>query len=69
MVIAKVVDGIVLICDVDTTDSPELLEAVQRLRESRVPLLGVVFENAKNVRSKLPKRSRSKDLIKRMINY
>jgi receptor protein-tyrosine kinase len=69
MVIAKLVDGIVLICDVETTDSPELLEAVQRLRESRAPLLGVVFENAKNVRSKLPKNSRGKDLIKKMVNY
>jgi receptor protein-tyrosine kinase len=69
MVIAKLVDGIVLICDVETTDSSELLEAVQRLRESRAPLLGVVFENAKNVRSKLPKRNRGKALIKKMINY
>jgi succinoglycan biosynthesis transport protein ExoP len=69
MVIAKLVDGIVLICDVETTDSPELLEAIQRLRESRAPLLGVVFENAKNVRSKLHKNSRGKNLIKKMINY
>jgi receptor protein-tyrosine kinase len=69
MVIAKLVDGIVLICDVETTDSSELLEAVQRLRESRAPLLGVVFENAKNVRSKLPKGNRGKALIKKMINY
>lgn len=69
MVIAKLVDGIVLICDVETTDSPELLEAIQRLRESRAPLLGVVFENAKNVRNKLRKSNRGKDLIKKMINY
>jgi receptor protein-tyrosine kinase len=69
MVIAKLVDGIVLLCDLETTDSPELLEALQRLKESRAPLLGVVFENAKHVRSKLRKNSRSKDLIKKMIRY
>jgi succinoglycan biosynthesis transport protein ExoP len=69
MVIAKLVDGIVLLCDLETTDSHELLEAVLRLRESRAPLLGVVFENAKNVRSKLPKSNRGQALIKKVIDY
>lgn len=69
MIIAKSADGVVLLCDLEITDSADLLEAIQSLRESRAPLIGVVFENAKNVRSKIPKRNRSKGLIKKMIRY
>jgi receptor protein-tyrosine kinase len=69
IVISKLVDGVVLLCDLEMTDSADLLESIQRLQESRAPLLGVVFENAKNIKSKIPKRSRSKDIIKKMIRY
>lgn len=69
MIISKSVDGLVLICDLEITESADLLEAIQRLQESRSPLIGVVFENAKNIRHKMPKRSWSKALIKKMIRY
>lgn len=69
LVISKSVDGVILLCDLETTESVELLEAIQRLQDSGAKLLGVVFENAKNVKSKIPRRSRRKRLIKKLIRY
>jgi len=69
MIISKCADGLVLLCDLDITDSADLLEAIQRLQESRAPLIGVVFENAKNVRNKFHKGSRGKALIKKVVRY
>ena len=69
LVISKTVDAVVLLCDLDVTERVDLLEAVQRLQDSGAPLLGVVFEQAKNVKSKLPTRSLSKRLGKKVINY
>lgn len=69
MIIAKSVDGIILLCDLDTADSNDLLEAIQRLQESRAPLLGVVFENTKNVKSKFPKRTRTRRLIQKLLRF
>jgi succinoglycan biosynthesis transport protein ExoP len=69
LVVSKLVDAVVLLCDVEVTESADLLEAIQRLQDSGAPLLGVVFENSKNIKSKLPQRSRGKSLIKKVINY
>ena len=69
MIISKSVDGVVLLCDLEITDSADLMEAIQRLQESRAPLIGVVFENVKNVGNKVLKRSRGKALIKKMVRY
>lgn len=67
MIIAKSVDGIILLCDLDVADTSDLLEAIQRLQESRAPILGVVFENTKNVKNKFPKPNRGRALIKKMV--
>lgn len=69
LVVSKLVDAVVLLCDLEVTESADLLEAIQRLQDSGTPLLGVVFEKAKNIKSNLPKRSRSKSLVKKVINY
>jgi receptor protein-tyrosine kinase len=68
LVISKVVDAVVLLCDLELTESADLLEAIQRFQDAGAPLLGVVFENAKNIKSKAPQRSRGKNLVKRVIN-
>jgi receptor protein-tyrosine kinase len=69
MIISKSADGVVLLCDLEITDTVDLLEAIQRLQESRAPLIGVVFENAKNVRNKIRKGSQGKAFIKNMVRY
>jgi receptor protein-tyrosine kinase len=69
MIISKSADGVVLLCDLEITDTADLLEAIQRLQESRAPLIGVVFENTKNVRNRIRKESRGKALIKKMVRY
>jgi succinoglycan biosynthesis transport protein ExoP len=69
LVVSKVVDAVVLLCDLELTESADLLEAIQRFQDSGAPLLGVVFENAKNIKSKIPQRSRGKNLVKKVINY
>jgi receptor protein-tyrosine kinase len=69
LVVSKLVDGVVLLCDLEATESADLLKAIQRFHDSGAPLLGVVFENAKNVKSKIPKRSRGKNLVKKVISY
>ncbi|WP_229163131.1 GumC family protein [Fluctibacter halophilus] len=58
LILSKMVDGIVLVCDADKTDTDDVLEAVQRLRESNAPLLGVVLNKVKSVRGSLPYRRR-----------
>lgn len=65
LVISKIVDAVVLLCDLEVTESADLLEAIQRFQDAGIPLLGVVFEKAKNIKNKFPKRSPSRSLIKR----
>jgi receptor protein-tyrosine kinase len=69
LVVSKVVDAVVLLCDLELTESADLLDAIQRFQDAGAPLLGVVFENAKNIKSKIPQRSRGKNLVKKVINY
>jgi receptor protein-tyrosine kinase len=69
LVVSKVVDAVVLLCDLELTENADLLEAIQRLQDARAPLLGVVFENAKGIKSKIPQRTRGKNLVKKVINY
>lgn len=49
LVISKSVDAVVLRCDLDITDTADLSEAIQRLLNVGVPLLGVVFERGKSI--------------------
>jgi Mrp family chromosome partitioning ATPase len=64
-----VVDAVVLLCDLELTESADLLEAIQRFQDAGAPLLGVVFENAKSIKREIPQRSRGKNLVKKVINY
>ena len=56
LVVAKLVDGIILVCDIEKTDSMALIEAVQRLQDAGAPLLGVVFDRSKNVKTRFARR-------------
>lgn len=67
LVLAKYVDGIVLVCDANNTEMSELMEAVQRLRENEAPLLGVVFNKVKHVRSAVSERGKRRSLILRPL--
>ena len=69
LVIAKMVDAVILLCDLDVVESADLLEAIQRCQDSGAPLLGVVFENSRNIKSRIPKRSRGKNVVKKAIDY
>jgi succinoglycan biosynthesis transport protein ExoP len=69
LVVSKVVDAVVLLCDLELTESADLLEAIQRFHDTGAPLLGVVFENAKSIKNKIPQRSRGENLVNKMINY
>lgn len=68
LIVSKVVDGVVLLCDLEVTESADLIDAIQRLQDSGAPLLGVVFENTKIVKSKIPVRSKDRHLVKKVIN-
>jgi len=69
LVVSKVVDAVILLCDLEVTESADLLEAIQSFQDAGAPLLGVVFENVKNIKSKIPQRSRSKNFVRKMISY
>ena len=60
LVVSKVVDAVVLLCDLELTESADLLEAIQRFQDAGAPLLGVVFENTKSIKSKITQRTRGK---------
>jgi succinoglycan biosynthesis transport protein ExoP len=68
LVIAKLVDGIILTCDIEKTDSLALIEAVQRLQDSGAPLLGVVFDRSKHVKARFYKTSMQKHNVKKTSN-
>lgn len=51
LVIAKSVDAVVLVCDLETTDNQDLVEALHRLLNAGTPLLGVVFERVKSIKN------------------
>lgn len=67
LILSKYVDGIIIVCDSDNTESSELVEAVQRLQDSGAPFLGVVLNKVKNVRNKLPHSSKTKRLLKKIL--
>ncbi len=62
LVIGRNVDSIVLVCDLETTESADLIHAIQKLRDVGAPLVGVVFNRVKNMPSKMrtPRRKRFK---------
>tara|TARA_R110002167_G_scaffold269661_2_gene476181 strand:+ start:6332 stop:8437 length:2106 start_codon:yes stop_codon:yes gene_type:complete len=68
LVIAKLVDGIILTCDIEKTDSLALIEAVQRLQDAGAPLLGVVFDRSKHVKVRFSKTSAQKHSLKKSSN-
>lgn len=68
LVVAKTVDAVVLLCDVEVAESNDLLEAIQRLLNAGVPLLGVVFERAKNVKSQVAKSNRKINKVAKVLN-
>jgi polysaccharide biosynthesis transport protein len=68
LVIAKLVDGIILTCDIEKTDSLALLEAVQRLQDAGAPLLGVVFDRSKYVKSRFGNARNKKYAANQMAN-
>lgn len=69
LIVSKLVDGVILVIDLESTESDELIEAIHRLREAGAPLLGVVLNRVKNIRSNLLPKSRSKRLINKAFGY
>lgn len=55
LVLSRQVDCIILVCDAENTDNDSLIEAVQRLKETGAPLLGVVLNKVKDVKYKIRK--------------
>jgi polysaccharide biosynthesis transport protein len=69
LVISKYVDGIILVCDIEKVESEQLLDAVQRLRDSGAPLMGVVFNKVKSTGRVRSNNGFVKKQIKRLLRY
>jgi succinoglycan biosynthesis transport protein ExoP len=69
LVISKYVDGIILVCDIEKVETEQLLEAIQRLRDSGAPLMGVVFNKVKKSRRRRSSNGFTKRLIKKLLRY
>ncbi|MBT0587787.1 GumC family protein [Alteromonas oceanisediminis] len=54
LVLAQHVDGIVIVCDIEKTDSGDFVEGVRRLQDSGVTILGVVFNRVKGIKTARP---------------
>lgn len=67
LVVSKFVDAVVLLCDLEKTEIGDLKDAIQNLQYAGAPLLGVVFENSRNIKSRSLKRNNN--LVKKVINY
>tara|TARA_R110001583_G_scaffold49426_1_gene154786 strand:- start:89 stop:2221 length:2133 start_codon:yes stop_codon:yes gene_type:complete len=63
--VGKHVDGIIIVCDVEKNESADLLLALQRVHEAELPILGVVFNRVKDLRSNIHKRPSLMSRIKR----
>ncbi|GAB3023347.1 GumC family protein [Bowmanella dokdonensis] len=48
LVLSRLVDGVIVVCDVESTQPNELSDIIQHLREANVPLLGVVLNRVKS---------------------
>lgn len=68
LVLSKYVDGVVLVCDSERTETADLLEGIQRLQVSGAPLLGVVFNRVKGLRNQVPKRSKVRRFFRKVIS-
>ena len=69
LILSKLVDCVILVCDVEQTESAELLESIQRLRESGAPLLGVVFNRVKGLRSQVRSPSKVRRFVRKFIGF
>lgn len=65
LVIGRNVDALVLVCDIETTDSAELVQAIQKLRDVGAPLVGVVFNRVKHLSTKFPQPGRKRMAVSR----
>lgn len=68
LMLAKHVDGVVIVCDIEKTDIADLAEAIQRMRDSGAHLLGVVLSGVKGISSSLPKASLRKRIFGKAFN-
>lgn len=64
LVVSRYVDGVIIVCDIESSDSIDIIEAIQRLRDAGAPIIGVVLNRAKNIKIKDPRRSRLRRLLK-----
>lgn len=67
LIVSKVVDGIVIVLDIEKTDSDDLVDAIQQLRDADAPLLGVVLNRVKNVRTRVHRKSRARRFLRGLI--
>ncbi|MDF2179797.1 polysaccharide biosynthesis tyrosine autokinase [Aliiglaciecola sp. CAU 1673] len=48
LILTRLVDGVIVVCDVENTEVQELTDIIQNLREANTPLLGIVFNRVKD---------------------
>ncbi|MEI8649715.1 hypothetical protein P4S73_20510 [Paraglaciecola sp. Hal342] len=65
--VGKFVDGVIIVCDVEKNESADLLLALQRVHEAELPVLGVVFNRVKDLRSSMHKRQSMVTRVKRAM--
>ncbi|MAD16089.1 MAG: chain-length determining protein [Alteromonadaceae bacterium] len=63
--VGKFVDGVIVVCDAEKNEGADLLLALQRVHEAELPLLGVVFNRVKDLRSNMNKRQGLVSRLKR----
>ena len=67
LILSRYVDGVIVVCDAEHTDSVELVDAIHHLREAGAPLMGVVLNKVKNIRSNVPQTSNTRRFIKKIL--
>jgi receptor protein-tyrosine kinase len=66
LVIGRNVDAIVLVCDIETTDSAEIVQAIQQLRDVGAPLKGVVFNRVKHLSTRFPQPGKKRMFLSKL---
>ncbi|MDC0603138.1 polysaccharide biosynthesis tyrosine autokinase [Aliiglaciecola sp.] len=64
LVVSRFVDGVIIVCDPDSTKKDDLLQTIQKLQETGAPLMGVVLNKVKDMRKNFERDSR----LRRVMN-
>ncbi|MCV2886679.1 polysaccharide biosynthesis tyrosine autokinase [Aestuariibacter sp. AA17] len=67
LVVSRYVDGVIIVCDVEKSDTKDVINGIQRLKDINAPILGVVIHRAKKTKEEFVDESLTRRLLNRVL--